>query len=210
MVADEVGEGVAAVIPNRPVRRRTLTATAVAATLAAGLLVGCSSSSTTASGATDQGTSVEHRAAAGVCRVLVAYDHTVANEVNDASQQIHLDTDPDEARQRLLDATAAVRRATDFLPERYLALNLPDEGDVGQLVRDVSDNADAVDQQLDDIEAELTDGLDGEGAREILSAAFIDFEKVQSLAQPHRDDYADAELVRQLDSLDDCRHTVSR
>lgn len=189
--------------------RRSIAATALAGLLAGALVGACSSDSTTASGAADEGTSVEHRAAAGVCRVLVAYDHTVADEVNAASEQITLDTDPDEARRLLLDATDGVRRATDFLPERYLALNLPDDGDVGRLVDDVSANVAAIDEQLDAIEAELTDGLPGEGPREILSAAFIDFEKVQSLAQPEIDDYADAALVEQLDSLDDCEHTVS-
>jgi len=186
-------------------------ATAAAALAVAAVLVaGCTSASTTARGAADEGGSVEHRAAAGVCRILVAYDHTVADEVNAASNQITLDTDPGDARRLLLDATADVRRATDFLPERYLALNLPDDGDVGRLVADATANVAAVDQQLDAIEAELDGGLVGEGPREILSAAFIDFEKVQSLAQPDQGDYADAELVHQLDTLDDCEHTISR
>lgn len=190
--------------------RRALAAGAVAVALATAALAGCSSGSTTERGAADEETSVEHRAAAGVCRILVAYDRTVAVEVNEASGQITLETDPDEARELLLDATADVRRATDFLPERYQALNLPDDGDAGRLVDDASANVAAVDEQLDTIEAELTGGLVGEGPREILSATFIDFEKVQSLAQPDQGDYTDADLVRALDTLDDCEHTVSR
>lgn len=193
-------------------RRRVASAAVLAGLALGGVLPGCSSERSTAGGTTDDASSssVEHRAAAGVCRILVAYDRTVANEVNEASEQIALETDPDDARALLLEATDDVRRATDFLPERYQALNLPDDGDAGRLVDDARANVARVDEQLDLIEAELTDGLDGEDARSILSAAFIDYEKVQSLAQPDQGDYTDPELVAELDTLEDCEHTISR
>ena len=52
--------------------------------------------------------------------------------------------------------------------------------------------------------------IEPEDARSILSAAFIDYEKVQSLAQPDQGDYTDPELVAELDTLEDCEHTISR
>ena len=186
------------------------TGVALAAGTVAVLLAGCSSDATTTSDTSAGGATLEHRAAAGVCRILVAYDRTVANEVNEASEQITLDTDPEDARALLLEATEDVRRATDFLPERYQALNLPADGDVGRLIDDAGANVTGVEAQLDAIEAELTGGLEGEDARSILSAAFIDYEKVQSLAQPDQGDYTDPELVAELDTLEDCEHTISR
>jgi hypothetical protein len=176
------------------------------------LLTGCASGDvdTAGSSAPTAADTEAHRAASGVCRVLVAFDHTVADEVNAASRQITAETDPEEARALLLEATDEIRRASDFLPERYAALSVTGEGDLSRLVADATAATAAVDEQLDRITAELTDGLDGEGPREILSAVFIDMEKVQSLAQPDQSDYADADLLEQLDTLDACQHTISR
>lgn len=177
----------------------------------AGALAGCSSGDDgTAASAPTAADSEAHRVASGVCRVIVAFDHTVADEVNAASRQITAETDPDEARALLLEATDEIRDATAFLPERYGALQVTDEGDLGRLVADATAATADVDEQLDRITAGLTDGLEGEGPREILSAVFIDMEKVQSLAQPDQGDYEDPALVEQLDTLDACEHTISR
>ena len=170
----------------------------------------CSSDAAETSSTAPSDNSEAHQAAAGVCRVLVAFDHTVADKVNAASRQITADTDPDRARELLLDATEDVRYATGLLPDRYAVLELTDEGDVGRLVADATAAADDVDEQLDTITAELTDGLEGSDARQILSAVFIDMEKVQSLAQPDQTHYSDPDLVEQLDTLPDCEHTISR
>ena len=170
----------------------------------------CSSDGADTSSSAPTSNSEAHQAAAGVCRVLVAFDHTVADKVNAASRRITADTDPDRARELLLDATDDVRYATSLLPNRYAVLELTDEGDIGRLVADASAAADDVDEQLDAITAELTDGLEGSDARQILSAVFIDMEKVQSLAQPDQTDYSDPDLVEQLDTLPDCEHTISR
>lgn len=170
----------------------------------------CSSDGADTSSSAPTSNSEAHQAAAGVCRVLVAFDHTVADKVNAASRQITADTDPDRARELLLDATDDVRYATSLLPNRYAVLELTDEGDIGRLVADASAAADDVDEQLDAITAELTDGLEGSDARQVLSAVFIDMEKVQSLAQPDQTDYSDPDLVEQLDTLPDCEHTISR
>ena len=183
-------------------------ATLLAGALLVGAPAGCASGDgdTAATSAPTEA----HQAASGVCRVLVAFDHTVADEVNAASRQITAETDPDEARALLLEATDEVRDATAFLPERYAALQVTDAGDLGRLVADATAATAGVDEQLDRITAELTDGLEGEGPREILSAVFIDMEKVQSLAQPDQGDYTDAALVDQLETLDACEHTISR
>lgn len=170
----------------------------------------CSSDGADTSSSAPTSNSEAHQAAAGVCRVLVAFDHTVADKVNAASRRITADTDPDRARELLLDATDDVRYATSLLPNRYAVLELTDEGDIGRLVADASAAADDVDEQLDAITAELTDGLEGSDARQVLSAVFIDMEKVQSLAQPDQTDYSDPDLVEQLDTLPDCEHTISR
>ena len=170
----------------------------------------CSSDGADTSSSAPTSNSEAHQAAAGVCRGLVAFDHTVADKVNAASRRITADTDPDRARELLLDATDDVRYATSLLPNRYAVLELTDEGDIGRLVADASAAADDVDEQLDAITAELTDGLEGSDDRQILSAVFIDMEKVQSLAQPDQTDYSDPDLVEQLDTLPDCEHTISR
>ena len=184
----------------------------LAGAVLAGTLTGCSSSDDgSAGGSAPTGADSEaHQAASGVCRILVAFDRTVALEVNEASRQITSETDPAEARALLLEATDDIRSAAEFLPERYAALQVDDQGDLGRLVADASAATAAVDEQLDRITAELTDGLPDEGPREILSAVFIDMEKVQSLAQPDQGDYSDAALVEQLDTLDACEHTISR
>ena len=175
-------------------------------------LAGCSSGGgdTAATSAQAPADSEAHQAASGVCRVLVAFDRTVAVEVNAASSQITEDTDPEEARALLLEATDQVRNAAEFLPERYAALQVDDAGDLGRLVADATAASDDVDEELDRITAELTDGLEGEGPREILSATFIDMEKVLSLAQPDQGDYSDAALVEALDTEPACEHTISR
>ncbi len=195
-------------------RGATAARTGIAAlALTAVALTGCSSdgggsASTTSTTSGSRGEA--HRAAAGVCRILVSFDDTVAEKVNAASHQITADTDPDRARELLLAATADVRRASGALPDRYDALGLTDEGDIGRLVADAAAAAADVDEQLDTITAELTDGLEGADARQILSAVFIDMEKVQSVAQPDQTDYSDPQLVEQLDTLPDCEHTISR
>lgn len=189
--------------------------------LVAGLLIaGLSVASLCLAGCGDQGSSAGERAAraavdataaaTGVCGVLVDFDHVVADEVNGASRQITGGASAEEARRLLLDATVRVQRATDDLADRYAALSLRDEGDIGRLVADATANADKVDAQLDLIRASLTDGLGGEGPRAILTATFIRYEKVQSLAQPEVDDYTEAALVNALDHDPACEHTVSR
>ena len=148
--------------------------------------------------------------ALGVCGVLVEFVDFVADEVNAASGEINLDTDPAVARELLLDATDDVQAAVDALPERYDAVRVSDEGDLGRLIEDAGANTVALDEQLDTIRTRLTDGLEGEGPREILSATFIDMEKVLSLAQPDQGDYSDAALVEALDTEPACEHTISR
>lgn len=191
----------------RPVR--ALAAVALVTALAAGAC-GSDGGADPDAGSGGGADPVAHQAAAGVCRILVAFDRTVAVEVNDASHQITADTDPDRTRALLLEATDDVRAATRFLPQRYAALSIRDDGDAGRLVADASEATAAVEEQLDAIQAELTSGLDDEDSRAILSAVFIDMEKVQSLAQPDQGDYADPALVDQLDTLADCEHTISR
>ena len=184
----------------------------LAGAVLAGAVGGCSSGGGDAADGTAPAAAdtAAHQAASGVCRILVAFDHTVADEVNAASRQITAETDPDEARALLLEATEEIRDAAEFLPERYAALQVSDQGDLGRLVADATAATAAVDEQLDRITAELTDGLPDEGPREILSAVFIDMEKVQSLAQPDQGDYSDVALVEQLETLDACEHTISR
>lgn len=148
--------------------------------------------------------------ALGVCGVLVEFVDLVADEINAASGEIRLDTDPDAARDLLLDATDDIQSAVDALPGQYEAVRVSDDGDLGRLIDDAGANTADLDAQLDDIRTLLTDGLSGEGPREILSATFIDMEKVLSLAQPDQGDYTDADLVAALDTLPDCEHTISR
>lgn len=193
-------------------RRRLLAAALVAVALTAG--VSCGSDDSTAEGGDATTTvtpSAEATAAAlAVCGVVAGFAGVVADEVNAASRQITLETDPDEARRLLLDATEAIRNANAELPDRYAELGLPEDGDIGRLVDDAAATDEAVAEQLDAISAELADGLEGEGAREILSATFIAMEKVRSLSQPDQGDYSDAALVAALDTEPACEHTISR
>lgn len=165
-----------------------------------------------ASSAPDTGVSSREavEAADGVCGVLVDFDHTVADAVNGASRQITGQSDADEARRLLLEATDTVQQATDRLPDDYAALGLGDEGDIGRLIEDASARAGDVTVQLDLIRTTLTDELVDEGPRAILTATFIHYEKVQSLAQPEVDDYHDQALVDALNDRPDCEHTISR
>lgn len=182
---------------------------------AALVIAACSSGggdSQDASAAQDTGVSSREavEAADGVCGVLVDFDHTVADAVNGASRQITGQSDADEARRLLLEATDTVQQATDRLLDDYAALGLGDEGDIGRLVEDASARAEDVTDQLDLIRTTLTDELVDEGPRAILTATFIHYEKVQSLAQPEVDDYHDQALVDALNDRPDCEHTISR
>lgn len=172
--------------------------------------VSCSSDDSTAGTTSTLLASEATVTALGVCGVLVEFVDLVADEINAASGEIQLDTDPDVARQLLLDATSDIQAAVDALPVQYEAVRVSDDGDLGRVIDDAGANTADLDEQLADITAELTDGLEGEDARAILSAVFIDMEKILSLAQPDQGDYSDAALVAALDTEEPCQHTISR